>query len=253
LPQDGAEAAQAPVLGEFGVTSELTDALTDSDSLESARKVRPHLDRLRLKGGKVIQVASADRVPEKTAVALSLASALAERGASVALVDLDGRHSQLGTRVPHLDSATTVRDLLVRGAGAASADGGLQGVVILPFGEPEVGPGAAIDDPAMESVFSDLRVRFDWIIVDTPAVTEYSDGLRATKLVDATILVAQMDHTRFDELRTAAMELSRSGAQVMGVCLVNGKAAGRSGPVALSGSDGHRQEAMALSQERGSS
>jgi polysaccharide biosynthesis transport protein len=252
LPEDGAEAAQAPVMGEFTTPTELTSALTDPASVESARNVRPHLDRVHLQGGKVIQVTSADDVPAKTGVALSLASALAERGSSVALVDLDGRHSQLASEIPELRAATTLRDLLAQGTGAVQGDAQIQGVVIVPFGESELSPGAAIDDPAIKVVFSDLRFRFDWIIVDTPAITKYSDAMRATKLVDAAILVAQMDHTRFDELRTATEELVRSGGQVMGICLVKERGTGRSRSVELSRSHGHRQEAVALSQDRGS-
>jgi Mrp family chromosome partitioning ATPase len=170
----------------------------------------------------------------------------------VALVDLDGRHSQLASEIPELRAATTLRDLLAQGTGAIQGDAQIQRVVIVPFGETELSPGAAIDDPAIEVVFSDLRFRFDWIIVDTPAITKYSDAMRATKLVDAAILVAQMDHTRFEELRTATEELVQSGGQVMGICLVKEKGTGRSRPVELSRSYGHRQKAVALSQDRGS-
>lgn len=233
-PEDAAEAAGVPVLAEFaGLVDWKQDDVLPSTS-ESGRSLRAALDRLTVLDARSILVTSAEAGAGKTGVALTLARALADRGSRVVLLDFDARTSQLADAL-ELTGAISVQRLLIDDAAAERGrhraelhlpqvddipDSNRHGVAVVPFGHAEDNPGGTVDKPLVAPLLRDLRSRYEWIVVDTPAVDDFSDATRLASQCDATLLVARAGHTSFDTLRCAALELTDAGASVRGVVFV---------------------------------
>lgn len=222
-PEDAAEATETPVLATVRSVPWQSPESRPWDE-ESGRQLRGTLDRLAILGSKVIMMASAERAAGKTGIALIAARALASRGSTVAIVDFDSRGSQLA-RVLGLDDAQTVSGLVHGGASIASA--GWHGITVIPFGSNDGDPGATADHPGTERMFDQLRSSYDWVIVDTPAVLEFSDAVRLVRHADAIVLVARARQTTFDALRSACQQLTLAAGQVLGVVFVTQSACGQ--------------------------
>jgi Mrp family chromosome partitioning ATPase len=73
---------------------------------------------------------------------------------------------------------------------------------------------------ASSSLFVELADQYEYVLIDSPAVLSVPDALAATRNADGVLLVAGSDVKR-DALRYAHEQLTRVGAEVLGV-VVNG-------------------------------
>jgi polysaccharide biosynthesis transport protein len=245
-PEDAAEAAGTPVLARFASFVPWEQPEAQPWAGESGRELRSALDRLALLGSNVILVASAERGAGKTGIALTVARALADRDATVALVDFDSRGSHLADSL-RLNDSLTVRDLiqgykaqiaqdphaeiapdsgrhrqpLPIGSAEALPAANWHGVSVIPFGASEDNPGSTADSPATASLFAALRGRYDWVVIDTPAAIDFSDAPRLAHHADVVLLIAKAGRTGFDELRKVSVDVSREGGHIAGVVFVD--------------------------------
>jgi Mrp family chromosome partitioning ATPase len=242
--EDASEAAGTPVLAEFASSVRWERTEVQSWAAESGRELRTTLDRLAIFGSKVILVASAERGAGKTGVALTVSRAVADRDLSVALVDFDSRGSRLADVLGLSDSMTT-RALVQshqapphehqhsegspgvgRHHSPSESAGELpeanwNGVSVIPFGPPEENPGSTADSPRTTALLETLRDRYDWVVIDTPAASDFSDAMRLAHLADAVLLVARAGRTRFEQLRKVAVDLRREGGHIAGVVFID--------------------------------
>ncbi len=72
------------------------------------------------------------------------------------------------------------------------------------------------DAPRMESVWELLRQTFDYVLVDTPAVTVSPDYLSLTRRMDGTILVVEADRTRWPIVDGTRDKLVKAGGNILG-------------------------------------
>ena len=68
-----------------------------------------------------------------------------------------------------------------------------------------------------ERVIETLRKHFDYVIIDTPPLTDYSDGTVPAALGDGAIVLARIGHTKSTALRKALKVLETAHAEVIGV------------------------------------
>ncbi|MEH3141606.1 MAG: hypothetical protein PGN37_15790 [Mycobacterium kyogaense] len=225
-PEDATEATETPVLATVhSVPWQSPESRPWNE--ESGRQLRRTLDRLAILGSKVIMVTSAERSAGKTGIALIAARALASRGSTVAMVDFDSRGSRMAS-VLGLGNAQTVSELVNGGLSHGEltlsvqtrAPANWHGIAVIPFGVVDADPGATADHPGTVGMFDELRNRFDWVVVDTPAAMEFSDAVRLVRHADAVVLVARAGHTKFDELRSTCQQLTVAAGNVLGVVFV---------------------------------
>ncbi|MGV9800980.1 Wzz/FepE/Etk N-terminal domain-containing protein [Mycobacterium sp. NPDC003449] len=233
-PEDAAEAARVPVLARFRRPVRPEDGGSGHGDRESARRLRSTFDRLAIVGSKVIMVTSAERAAGKTGVALTAARVLADRGSTVAFVDFDSRGSDLESSLGLRDQETVVALVGRAVAGydhpapvRTLARPNWNGVKVIPFGVAEADEGATADHPGTGPMLETLRGAYDWIIVDTPAVIDFSDASRLARHTDAIVLTARAGRTAFDRLREAADQLGTAGGQLAGVVFVDDSAPNR--------------------------
>ena len=219
LPADAARRTSAFVdLSGSGLYAEMLRELRNNLRFSSTPNSKPP---------KVIAVTSASEGEGRTTVAIDLALVLAEAGRAVILVDGDLNAPGVAAALP-LDEPT--RDRAERSgvstvlAGEHRLDEGViadvtlgdNTIAVLPAGPPPPRPGQlwALDRAAV--VFAELARNFDYVIVDTPPLGDYSDGANIAALGDGAILLAKIRSTRTTALRRALQALRGANVHLIG-------------------------------------
>ena len=175
----------------------------------------------------VIQVTSAGPSAGKTTVAANLAVVMAQSGQRVAVVDADLRRPRLHKlfdlpQVPGISSVIIGTEKASAASHAMSLNNGR--LRVFSSGPVPPGPSELLGSKRASSTFASLRNTLDVIIVDSPPVLPVSDALVLSRLVDATVLVANARLTKRDELERALEQLEQAGANVVGTVLNEVKA-----------------------------
>jgi capsular exopolysaccharide synthesis family protein len=167
-----------------------------------------------------IMVTSPNPGDGKTSVSINLASALAMTGKRVLLIDADMRrpvcHKALGLPMqPGLSNFLT---------GSASLEEIIQttmipGLFFLAAGTVPPNPVQLLGSPMLQDLRQRLYQEFQHMIVDTPPIVSFSDGLTISSLVDGVLLVFKHHVTSRESGRLAVHLLHRVNANVFGVVL----------------------------------
>ena len=204
----------------------------NSPYLEFYERLRTNLRRIGDKPVKVVLLTSATGLEGKTFSAYNLAIASARSGKRTLLIEAD------------LRSASNVESLKIAADPLAAVEplhyyGNISECVLL---VPEVenlyvvpSPGflrqasAVLESSEMRRLFEDVRNRFDFVVVDSPALSECNDALTLEPYTDGMILVARPGYTLASMLSEAADQLlesdeeesHKSGLQLLGA-IING-------------------------------
>jgi protein-tyrosine kinase len=73
------------------------------------------------------------------------------------------------------------------------------------------------DSPRFESLWNNIRDRFDMVLVDSPPLTVSADGLAIASRVDGVILVLEADKTRWQTAKNVKDNITRVGGKVLGI------------------------------------
>lgn len=176
---------------------------------------------------RVIAVTSPSKEEGRTTVAVDLALALAESGRSVVLVDGDLYAPQVASVLP-LDRAAARR---AEQSGLSTVLSGehqvSQGVIpnvplgdnaiaLLPAGPIALRPGQLWAGDRASEVLAQLADEYDYVIIDTPPLNEYSDGTNVAALADGALLLARMRSTRATGLRRALQAFRTANVHLIG-------------------------------------
>jgi tyrosine-protein kinase Etk/Wzc len=81
----------------------------------------------------------------------------------------------------------------------------------------------------MREVMAWLKQQADYVVFDSPPVLAVTDSVILSSLVDTTLFVASMAHTRIPDLSTAVHQIQAVDSPIAGVILNKVKANGRYG------------------------
>jgi capsular exopolysaccharide synthesis family protein len=143
----------------------------------------------------------------KTTLAINLAITIAKHGRTC-LVDADMRKPAVGPSF-HLNSRLGLEHLLNRSATidqVACASSEVENLTIIPAINPTHIAIQRLSDGHMKAVIARLRNRFDFVVIDTPPILPYADGLAISTHVDGVILVGRAGQTPRGAI-TRSMEL----------------------------------------------
>jgi receptor protein-tyrosine kinase len=196
-------------------------ASLDEHSLtaEAFRAIRTNLQFLNVDHPpKVIVVASSVPGEGKSTLAVNLATALAQSGSRVTLIEADLRRPRV-TRYMGLVGGAGLTNVL---AGTAEVhevmqpwgDGKLS---ILAAGPMPPNPSEMLGSAQMRSLLETLRDTQDYVVIDTPPLLPVTDAAVLSVLADGCLIVTRFGKTRREQLREAVATLSRIDAKLLGV------------------------------------
>jgi len=167
---------------------------------------------------KVIVVTSAVAAEGKTVGSLNLATALAETGSRVLLLEADLRHPRchrtLGVNADRgLSSVLDGQEELESVIHEFEAPP----LFFLPAGSLPRNPADLLSSPRMRQVLECLRSQYDFVIIDTPPVLPVTDAVVLAREADAVVLVVKGHGTPSALVREARDRLLMAGAPLLGV------------------------------------
>ena len=226
-PEDLEEVAGTGVIGYIPFDKNLaTDHAIafDTDNggaAEAFRKLRTNLQFLAVDNPPRLMVITSSSPSEgKSTTAINIALALAEAEHNVVLVDGDLRRPRLAS---YLDLVGAVGFSTVL-SGGASLDDVLQQtkfsqLTVLTAGSIPPNPSELLGSLAAKKLFSELRVKFDYIIVDSAPLLAVTDGAILAAEADGAIVAVRAQKTKRDQLAHAIGMLRDVDAKLLGAVL----------------------------------
>jgi len=153
----------------------------------------------------------------KTTTAINLALALAEAEHNVVLVDGDMRRPKLDKRLDLVGKVGLSTVL----AGRVALEDVLQksrfpGLTVLTSGAVPPNPSELLGSLAAKKVMSEMRARFDYVIVDSSPLLAVTDAAILAAASDGVLVIARFAETKRDQLAHAIGNLRNVGAPILG-------------------------------------
>ncbi|NKS18700.1 polysaccharide biosynthesis tyrosine autokinase [Rhodococcus hoagii] len=192
-----------------------------SGSAEAFRELRTNLQFLEVDNPpRVIAVTSSLPSEGKTTTAINLCLALAEAGYSVALVEGDLRRPRISKYLGLIDSVGVSTVL----SGQAELDDVLQAtsfpnLTVLASGAIPPNPSELLGSSHATTLFTDLKARFDYVVVDASPLLPVTDAAVIAAKVDGALIAVRYGKTKRDQVARAVGNLRSAGANVLGTIL----------------------------------
>ena len=161
----------------------------------------------------------------KTTTATNTAISLAQTGAKVLIIDADMRRPRLHS-IFNISNADGLSTLLSN----ELSDEEIDNVVVqdektklfmLTSGPVPPNPAELIGSEQMATLLTMLQQRFTHIVVDSPPIASFTDGVLIASMVDGVILVVHAGKSSRQVVRRSRLLLNEIGAKIFGVVLNN--------------------------------
>lgn len=230
-----------PVIGQIptvrAANRERSQILWDEngDFAESFRGLRANLQYLAVQWPlKTILVTSPAANQGKTTVCASLATAIAQTGKSVVLIEADLRRPRLADTFglprlrPGLTSVLVGHSQLGRATAAIELPGSHGqpkgqdwSITVLPSGPLPPNPSELVGSPRMRRLVEGLADLYDTVILDSPPLLPVADSLALAKLVDGVIIVIRAKSATRDDADAVRALADRLGIHLVGVVMTD--------------------------------
>jgi len=193
----------------------------NSATAEAFRKLRTNLQFLAVDNPpRLIVVTSSSPSEGKSTTVINIALALAEAEHNVVVVDGDLRRPRLGK---YLDLVGSVGFSTIL-SGGAPLDDVLQktkfsNLTALTSGPIPPNPSELLGSLAAKKMFSDLRAKFDYVIVDSSPLLAVTDGAILAAEADGAIVAVRAGKTKRDQLAHGIGMLRDVDAKLLGAVL----------------------------------
>jgi capsular exopolysaccharide synthesis family protein len=170
---------------------------------------------------RTIAFTSADQADGKSTIAMNTAISMGQMKARVLIVDADLRRPSMHHKL-NVSNETGLSDVLV---GVAALDDAIRptehaGVFLLSSGRPAPNPVGLLQSEAFDRLLKAARERFDFVIVDAPAMRSIVDGIVLGVKTEGTVLVVSSTSSEGRAVRAAIEKLrSVGGINLLGVVL----------------------------------
>ena len=185
---------------------------------EAFRQLRTNLQYINVDSPpKLIAITSAVSGEGKTTTAVNLASAMAEAGLRVCLVDADLRRPKVAAYLDLVPGAGLTSIL----AGKASIGDVVQPVgpnlAVIACGPIPPNPAELLASAHFRAILKGLAEQNDYVLIDSAPLLPVADGSEVASAADVSLLVVQARRTDREQLRQASDSLRRVGAHLGGV------------------------------------
>jgi capsular exopolysaccharide synthesis family protein len=161
----------------------------------------------------------------KTTTAVNTAISLAQTNASVVIIDGDMRRPRLRSifDLPECDGLSSIlsSNMTVDDIRRCVVRDEVSGLFILPSGPIPPNPAELLGSDQMRKLLLILGEKFTHIVIDSPPVSSFTDGVLIGSMVDGVLLVVHGGRSSRDVVRRSRQLLLDVGAKIVGVVLNN--------------------------------
>lgn len=156
----------------------------------------------------------------KSFISTNLATAFAQNGSKVLLMDCDMRKGRLH-KIFEIENDKGLSNLLLENVevrfNSYIRRTRIENLYLLPKGVVPPNPSELLNSPKTKVLLRTLAEKFDYIILDGTPVNGLTDSLILTKYVDKTVIVTSLNQTKTTELEFTKKSLMSVGADIAGV------------------------------------
>lgn len=188
---------------------------------EAYRELRTNLQFLGFsEGRRSIVVTSSLSGEGKSSSAVNLAYVLAQSGARVLLIDADLRRPSLHEYL-HLEGGAGLTSVLIGEADIEDVSQPLdvEGLDVLTSGPIPPNPSELLGSARMEKLLSVATDLYDMVVVDSAPLLSVTDAAVLSRLTGGTLVVAQSERVKKQQLAQALEKLEAVEARLLGVLL----------------------------------
>ncbi len=172
-------------------------------------------------GANTITLLSACAGEGRSQLAAELAISFSQLGRRTLMVDADLRkpnqHILFGsTNLSGLADAITLNQKPV-----LHPVDGLPQLSLLTSGSNPSNPLELLSDGRFEKMLQDWRNSYEFVVLDTPPVSNYADGLAIATLAGRVVILSRGQHTSFREMRALLRRLATTQSQILGAVINN--------------------------------
>lgn len=162
-------------------------------------------------------VTSSQPTEGKTTTSVNLAISLAQTGSSVLLVDADLRRPRIHKIFGLKNSRGSCNYLAGDSELGALIQTALPNLYVLPVGPLPPNPAELLGSQRMRQMVETLSANFDYVVIDSPPVASFADGLILSSMVEGVIIVVKAGITSREMAQRTKANLQAVGAKVLGV------------------------------------
>ena len=167
----------------------------------------------------VIALVSSDIGDGRSQLAAELALAFAQLGRPTLLVDADLRHPSQHILFNAANQVGLAQAIERDERPFLHSVEGFRQLSVLTAGPPPDNPLELLLNSRFAAMVAEWRNSFDFVIVDTPPIGSYSDGLAVASLVRRVLALCRAKSTPYRENRDMLRRLSAMRAQVVGAVI----------------------------------
>ncbi len=202
----------------------LTKADARSPLAEAFRQLRTSILLSAEGAPKTLLVTSSQPSEGKTTTAVNLAVSLAQTGANVLLIDADMRRPRLHSIFEMENNrglSTILSGELTEAEVYMWVDHHASGLFLLPAGPIPLNPAELLGSDKMRRFLKIVEATFSYIIIDSPPITSFSDGVIISAMTDGVVLVVHGNKIARNVVQHSQKVLNNVGARILGVVLNN--------------------------------
>jgi capsular exopolysaccharide synthesis family protein len=223
------EITNLPIIGVIGKSKDaetdylIVDKYPKSQTAEAFRVIRTNLSYFAPKvKSKVLLVTSSMAGEGKTFCAVNIATILAKAKRKVVLVDLD-LHKPKQANAFNLQNDTGVTSYIIGKATLSQIvkDTSVENLQIILTGPRTPNPSELVVDPMMDQLIEELKMHYEYVIIDSPPVGLLSDALVFMKHADINMYVLKAGYSKRDFVEIAHQIVDKNEIKHMSFILNN--------------------------------
>jgi polysaccharide biosynthesis transport protein len=192
--------------------------INDKSAVEGYREIRTNLQHaLGESASRLVASTRAGLQEGKTTTVLGIATALSDAGHRVVVVDADLRQADLSNELGMADSAGLTEFLEEELAfDDVVHPSPFRRIDAIPAGQASRQPSDLLTSETAGKAYRLLGERYDYVVIDTPAVLAFTDAAIVASRSDGVVLVARFADVVSTDLESAVGSLQKVGARILG-------------------------------------
>jgi protein-tyrosine kinase len=204
------------------LSSELMHASdADDERSEKIRALRTDLMLLNdsAQHGNVFALLSPGRAEGRSQLCAELAIAFAQLGRHTLLVDADMRHPRQHVLFNVENQWGLAQTLALGEQPFLHSVEGMPELTLLTSGTIPPNPVELVSHRRFERLLTEMRRQYDFVVIDTPPVSQYADALQIATVAQRVVVVSRTEATSFASIKDMLRRLMVTDSKILGAVI----------------------------------